>query len=177
MHRFFADETGIQNGTACLNEEDSRHALRVLRLDVGDEVELVCEPEHYLAGIAAIEDGSFTYHRYTGSGFERIAVHRAFTPAVLTLTPEDEPFLPPHVSELELGGPRQRTWQRMQVSSGEGFVTITGEYDAAQIYADGQLIADNFYTGVPWLVPAALLYGRDCHLVMSERKNDFYCEA
>jgi len=127
--------------------------------------------------IAAIEDGSFTYHRYTGSGFERIAVHRAFTPAVLTLTPEDEPFLPPHVSELELGGPRQRTWQRMQVSSGEGFVTITGEYDAAQIYADGQLIADNFYTGVPWLVPAALLYGRDCHLVMSERKNDFYCEA
>ncbi len=60
MHRFFADETGIQNGTARLNAEDSRHALRVLRLDVGDEVELVCEPEHYLAGIAAIEDGVVT---------------------------------------------------------------------------------------------------------------------
>lgn len=60
MHRFFADESGIQNGTARLNEADSRHALRVLRLDVGDEVELVCEPEHYLAGIAAIEDGIVT---------------------------------------------------------------------------------------------------------------------
>ena len=60
MHRFFADETGIRNGTACLNAEDSRHALRVLRLEVGDEVELVCEPEHYLAGIAAIEDGVVT---------------------------------------------------------------------------------------------------------------------
>lgn len=60
MHRFFADETGIQNGTACLSAEDSRHALRVLRLDVGDEIELVCEPEHYLAGIAAIEDGIVT---------------------------------------------------------------------------------------------------------------------
>ena len=60
MHRFFADETGIANGTARLNAEDSRHALRVLRLDVGDEVELVCEPAHYLAGIAAIEDGIVT---------------------------------------------------------------------------------------------------------------------
>ena len=60
MHRFFADETGIANGTARLSAEDSRHALRVLRLDVGDEVELVCEPAHYLAGIAAIEDGMVT---------------------------------------------------------------------------------------------------------------------
>ncbi len=60
MHRFFADENGIQNGTARLNAEDSRHALRVLRLDVGDEVELVCEPTHYLAGIAVIEDGIVT---------------------------------------------------------------------------------------------------------------------
>jgi len=60
MHRFFADETGIVNGTARLSAEDSRHALRVLRLDVGDEVELVCEPTHYLAGIAGIEDGMVT---------------------------------------------------------------------------------------------------------------------
>ena len=60
MHRFFADESGIQNGTARLGEEDSRHALRVLRLEVGDEIELVCEPEHYLAGIAVIEDGIVT---------------------------------------------------------------------------------------------------------------------
>ena len=60
MHRFFADESGIQNGTARLNDEDSRHALRVLRLEVGDEVELVCDPTHYLAGIAVIEDGIVT---------------------------------------------------------------------------------------------------------------------
>ena len=38
MHRFFADENGIVNGTACLNIEDSQHALRVLRLGSGDEI-------------------------------------------------------------------------------------------------------------------------------------------
>ena len=60
MHQFFADESGIQNGVARLNETDSRHALRVLRLEVGDEVELVCDPVHYQAGIAGIEDGIVT---------------------------------------------------------------------------------------------------------------------
>ena len=60
MHRFFADESGICEGTARLSAEDSRHALRVLRLEVGDEVELVCEPTHYLAGIASVEDGVVT---------------------------------------------------------------------------------------------------------------------
>lgn len=38
-------------GVARLNAEDSRHALRVLRLERGDEIELVCAPERYLASI------------------------------------------------------------------------------------------------------------------------------
>ena len=57
MHRFFADENGIDHGTACLNIEDSRHALRVLRLAMGDEIELVCAPGRYLAQIAGETDG------------------------------------------------------------------------------------------------------------------------
>lgn len=42
MHRFFADERGIVENIAYLNAEDAGHALRVLRLENGDEVELVC---------------------------------------------------------------------------------------------------------------------------------------
>ena len=60
MHRFFADENGINDGEARLNEEDSRHALRVLRLEVGDEIELVCDSLRYQAGVAAVEDGIVT---------------------------------------------------------------------------------------------------------------------
>ena len=44
MHRFFADERGIAENMAYLNAEDAGHALRVLRLETGDEVELVCAP-------------------------------------------------------------------------------------------------------------------------------------
>lgn len=57
MHRFFADENGIVDGIAHLNEEDSIHALRVLRLETGDEIELVCAPARYLAEIDSIEEG------------------------------------------------------------------------------------------------------------------------
>ena len=60
MHRFFADETGIVNGKARLNAEDSKHALRVLRLESGDEVELVCAPARYLAVMEGEEDGLVT---------------------------------------------------------------------------------------------------------------------
>ena len=142
------------------------------RLFVGEKVNLFS-----LGGeIFAVEEGSFAFHTFEDGSFVRREVPRAFHPAQLTLEPISEPFLPPYVSELELGGPRKRTWQRISVTTDEGFVTIPGEYDVAQIYAGTQLIADHFYTGINWRVPAKLLFGRECCLVMSERKDDFYCE-
>ena len=51
MHRFFADDRGVVDGAAWLGAEDSRHALRVLRLAAGDDIELVSAPERYLARI------------------------------------------------------------------------------------------------------------------------------
>ena len=127
--------------------------------------------------ICAIEDGSFDYCVYEDGSFAQHHVQIDFSPAACRLTPVCEPFFPPYVRELELGSPRKRTWQRMEVTSGEGFITIDGEYDVAQIYADGQLVADTFYTGVAWRVPAKLLYEKECYLVMSEKKDDFYCEG
>ncbi|MBQ2991103.1 MAG: 16S rRNA (uracil(1498)-N(3))-methyltransferase [Clostridia bacterium] len=60
MHRFFADDTGIVDGTARLNAEDSSHALRVLRLEEGDEIELVAAPSRYLAKISSADAGIVT---------------------------------------------------------------------------------------------------------------------
>ena len=57
MHRFFADERGIVQDAAYLNAEDAGHALRALRLESGDEVELVCAPARYRAKIDSTEGG------------------------------------------------------------------------------------------------------------------------
>lgn len=86
------------------------------------------------------------------------------------------PFEPEYREELQLGGPRALTWKKITVSAPEGFIEFPEICDASQIYADGQLVADNFYYGKPWRVPAKLLCGKECYLVLSEWKDDFYRE-
>ncbi len=93
---------------------------------------------------------------------------------------QEPPFEPPYGEELQIGsqesGKRALTWKKLEVTGEKGFVTIDEDYDVAQIYGDGELLADNYYIGLPWRVPAQLLSGKECYLVMSERRDDFYRE-
>ncbi len=126
--------------------------------------------------IRSVEQGSYSYLRWRGDGFEEVAVERPFQEAELKRTAVAEPFLPPYEEELNLGGERRRTWYRLEVTSPEGFVEIPDVCDVSQIYADGELVADHYYCGEPWRIPAALLWGREACLVLSEWKDDFYRE-
>lgn len=55
MHRFFADENGVINGVAALDALDAQHAVRVLRLEAGDTVELMDAGSRYTAKIEAAD--------------------------------------------------------------------------------------------------------------------------
>lgn len=85
-------------------------------------------------------------------------------------------FIIPYPEELEIGGKRKITWKMVKVETDKGFVSINERYDVAQIYVDGKLAADNYFIGEPWRVPAKMLYGHECYLVMSELKKDIYLE-
>ena len=126
--------------------------------------------------VNAIGSGSFSYLKWDGEAFVRRAEERERVDTKLFTEDCNEPFCPPYESELQLGGPRKRSWKKLTVTSQKGFVQIDDAYDVAQIYADGVLVADNFYLGEPWRVPAKLLYGKESYLVMSEMKDDFYRE-
>lgn len=128
--------------------------------------------------IEAIQDGGFAYYRYNGGRFVRHTVQRPYHPARLAMRAAPQPFAPRYPEELAYGGSDVLRWYRLEVSTSEGFVEIGGEYDVAQIYtADGgTLLADNFYTGRPWRLPARLLYGQACWLVESERRVPCYLE-
>lgn len=180
----FAEETALKAGAggsflqnnirvATLSFTQAEYARRLSgRLYIGDN----CDLYQYDGGISAVSDGSFAYELWNGSAFEHHCVIREENHATAVYETVTEPFLPPYEAELNLGWRRKRTWKKITVSSGRGFIEIPDEYDAAQLYADGELAADNFYYGVPWRVPARLLYGRECYLVMSEMKDDFYRE-
>ena len=119
----------------------------------------------------ACEGGSFSYCRWTGDSFLHEHVNVPFHQATLITEPVAEPFTPPYEKELHQAGPGRRWWQKLTVTTPDGFVSIDGEYDTAQLYVDGELLADNFFSGESWQIPARLLYGRTCYLVMSELKE------
>ncbi|MCM1192762.1 MAG: beta-galactosidase [Butyrivibrio sp.] len=156
-----------------LSPDRARYARRLSgRLYIGH----CCDLYEYEDEIRSVQEGDFTYDRWSGFTFEQHAVKKEFIPAKVTFETVGEPFVPPYADELNIGGVRKRTWKKVTVSGDAGFIEIPDQYDVAQIYADGRLAADNFYYGRPWRVPAKLLYGRECYLVMSEMKDDFYRE-
>lgn len=135
-----------------------------------------CDVYETEEGIRAVQPGSFTYMLWNGKSFENFTVSNDYNPADVTFRDVQEPFEPKYLKELNIGGTRKRTWKKIFVTSAEGFVEIPFECDAGQIYAGGELVADEFYYGETWRVPAKLLYGRECYLVISEMKDDFFKE-
>lgn len=55
MHRFFVDKQGIQNGTAYLEPLEAHHALKVLRLEKGNEVVLMDGRSLHKAVLSALD--------------------------------------------------------------------------------------------------------------------------
>ena len=129
--------------------------------------------------LCAAEEGDFSYHVWNGTKFEEHHVHRSFHPATVSFQNlETLPFVIPleYEAELNIGGTRKQIWKKISVTSEEGFIEIPDVCDVEQIYANEVLVADNYYYGKPWRVPAKLLYQKECYLVMSEWKDDFYRE-
>ncbi|CAM4289940.1 beta-galactosidase [Paenibacillus typhae] len=127
--------------------------------------------------IRSVAEGSFGYWQWNGEGFEYNTVQKPYTEPVLSLEDvEQAPFEPKYAEELHIGGERKITWQKIKVTGSQGFVNIDYYGDTAQIFADGELVADSYYYGEVWRVPAKLLEGKECYLAVSEMRNDFYRE-
>lgn len=142
------------------------------RICIGDG----CDLYEADGAIYAVGDGDFEYKVWTGTAFEHCSVKQKFKQASVKFEDAKQPFVSPYFSELQIDGERSVVWKRINVSGNEGFIEIPFLYDTAQIYADGELIADSFFYGKAWRVPAKMLCGKECYLAMSELKDDFYRE-
>jgi len=127
--------------------------------------------------IRAVEPGDYSYHVWNGAGFDHLTVQQSYTAPIVTFTHiEQPPFAAKYVECMHIGGERNITWQKLDVTGEQGYVCIDYYGDSAQLYADGELIADSFYYGEAWKVPARLLNGKDCYVAVSEIRDDFYRE-
>ena len=127
--------------------------------------------------IRSVEDGEYICQKWNGSEFETIKIGQSAKQSNVEITGvENAPFEPKYKEELCIGGERKLTWKKIYVDGGYGFAEIDYVGDVAQIYADGELVADDYYYGKTWRVPCKLLYGKECYMVISEMKDDFYKE-
>ncbi len=127
--------------------------------------------------ICAVQPGTFSYYVWNGEGFDTVTKKCEFKEAKTLFEDVDTaPLDSEYMKELYIGGERKLTWKRIRVTAPDGFAVIPFACDTAQIYADGKLVADEYYYGVEWRVPAELLYDKECYLVFSELRDDFYRE-
>lgn len=127
--------------------------------------------------IYSVEDGEYICQKWNGSEFETLTIGQSAKQSNVEITGvENAPFEPKYKEELCIGGERELTWKKINVDGGYGFAEIDYVGDVAQIYADGELVADDYYYGNTWRVPCKLLYGKECYMVISEMKDDFYKE-
>lgn len=127
--------------------------------------------------IHSVEDGEYICQKWNGSEFETLKIGQSAKQSNVEITGvENAPFEPKYKEELCIGGERKLTWKKINVDGRYGFAKIDYVGDVAQIYADGELVADDYYYGKTWRVPCKLLYGKECYMVISEMKDDFYKE-
>lgn len=127
--------------------------------------------------IHSVEDGEYICQKWNGSEFETVKIGQSAKQSNVEITGVgNAPFEPKYKEELCIGGERELTWKKINVDGGYGFAEIDYVGDVAQIYADGELVADDYYYGKTWRVPCKLLYGKECYMVISEMKEDFYKE-
>lgn len=127
--------------------------------------------------IHSVEDGEYICQKWNGSEFETLKIVQSAKQSNVEITGvENAPFEPKYKEELCIGGERELTWKKINVDGRYGFAEIDYVGDVAQIYADGELVADDYYYGKTWRVPCKLLYGKECYMVISEMKDDFYKE-
>lgn len=72
---------------------------------------------------------------------------------------------------------RKVKYYEISVSNKNGYVYIDYSGDSAQLYYDGVMSDDDFYTGNKWIIPAEHFYGKKVILAIAEYTDDIYIEV
>lgn len=183
---FFVEIPGI-NTEYKINDEAKDKYIITLTYDqarfarkLGGELFIGNDCDLYLsegATIMSVENKPYSYLHWNGSGFDEMNVNLPYTEPDIEITDCDEPNVnKPIEDELNIGDPRKITWKKVKVNGTQGFVEFDFKSDVMQMYADGELVADTYYCGFPWRLPAKMLSDKECYLAYSEMRNDFYKE-
>lgn len=86
-------------------------------------------------------------------------------------------FKPLYTEELQYGKEKKVCTWSIKTDAQDGLLEIDYVGDVAQIYADGNLVNDEFYKGTKWCLPMEILKGKKINIVLSELNDDIYLET
>lgn len=156
---------------------DEAHSLRRLEGDlyIGNGCNLYMEDGE----VKSAENGGYSYRKWNGESFDEYSVSVDFTAPRAEAKRVSQPsdIDGRYLYELNIGGERRLEWYKLCVTGSDGFLKLGYIGDAAQIYVDGKLAADEYFYGKDWEVPAKLLCGKEVYFVISYLRDDCYLEC
>lgn len=156
-----------------LTEDDALHLYEAFGtvyiskgdLYAGDEVTL------YREG-----DVDLSYEKWEADRFVHYPLYADEKTATIKIE-ESSVFEHKHLKEMQIGKPKTIKTYKLEVIGEGGWIEIDYVGDAAQIYVDSVLYADDFYYGKTWRVDIENLNGREVYLAISELNDDIYLET
>lgn len=120
-----------------------------------------------------------SFRRWNGKEFENINITANKKSASITCVPADRPeFQSEHMAQLNIDKKRDIKYYSIKCDTADGFVGLDYSGDVLQVYADGELIADDFYHGDNILIPAELICNKEVYVYISEPyPSERYIEA
>ena len=150
------------------------------RTFMGDGCDLLMKGEEILA----CNMGDFAYYEYINGEFVHTEVKGEYNaPASVTYKEVSTAVINPvHLWSLhnmckKRDCRRKLHYYEIEIAEGnDGYLYIDYSGDSAQLYLDGEMYDDNFYTGISWIVPVKDLQGKKIVLVIAEYTKDIYVD-
>lgn len=141
----------------------------------------VARQDLYFKGGRVVSYGNkpdLSYWKWNGEAFDFYPCLKTEEHGAVHIQSIDQlDFRSEHFWELEIGDARQIKQWSIKTDRCDGMLRIHYVGDVAQLYVEGKLIADAYYYGDAWEVPASLLNGQEAILIISELKPDVYLET
>lgn len=150
------------------------------RLLIGDGCDLIDD----LGEIKGVNFGSFSYYEFIDGVFIYNKIEKLCNlPTNVTFKEiQSAPVNPQffynfHNMHGKVGGRRKLHFFEITLSEGdEGYLFIDYSGDSAQLYLDGEIYEDNYYTGRSWPIPVKDIVGKNIVLIIAEYTEDIYVE-
>lgn len=171
-----------------LSNDEAEHLYKFENdVFIADGFDLICD-DGAVKPVGLADTG--VYYKYNGTSFEKLTCGQKTELAALEFCEVENPDIDKTYQYEMLKNRsyadgkkgeyyfanRRIKYYKLSVSNANGYVHINYSGDSAQLYYNGKMSDDDFYTGNTWVIPAEYMYGKEVILAIAEYTHDIYVD-